>query len=127
VVTGTDRERDLVAAAASDVPGATTLAGDLDLAGLAALLAGAAVVVANNSGGVHLADAVGTPVVDVFAGTETVDQYRPRSVPAVVLTRPTTCAPCRQLICPFDHECLDVPPAEVADAALGLLPVVAAS
>jgi hypothetical protein len=44
-----------------------------------------------------------------------------------VLTRPTTCAPCRQLVCPFDHECLDVAPAEVADAALGLLPVVAAS
>jgi len=127
VVTGTDRERELVAAAASGVPGVTTLAGELDLAGLAALLAGAAVVVANNSGGVHLADAVGTPVVDVFAGTETVDQYRPRSVPAVVLNRPTTCAPCRQLVCPFDHECLDIGPAEVADAAFGLLPVVAAT
>ncbi len=125
VVTGTDRERDLVTAAAEGVPGVTTLAGDLDLAGLAALLAGAAVVVANNSGGVHLADAVGTPVVDVFAGTETVGQYRPRSVPAAVLTRPTTCAPCRQLVCPFDHECLDVAPSEVADAALGLLSPVA--
>ena len=123
VVTGTAREADLVAAAAAGVPGATTLPGDVDLPGLAALLAGAEVVVANNSGGVHLADAVGTPVVDVFAGTETVGQYRPRSVPAAVLTRATTCAPCRQLVCPYGGECLDVDPVEVADAARRLLPL----
>ncbi len=121
VVSGTAKEADLVAEAARGVPDAVVLAGDLDLAGLAALLAGAEVVVTNNSGGVHLADAVGTPVVDLFAGTETVGQYAPRSVPATVLTRPTTCAPCRQLVCPFDQECLDIAPSEVADAARRLL------
>jgi ADP-heptose:LPS heptosyltransferase len=126
VVSGTAKEADLVAAAADGVPGAVTLAGDLDLPGLAALMAGAAAVVVNNSGGAHLADAVGTPVVELFAGTETVDQYRPRSVPAAVLTREVSCAPCRQLVCPFGQECLDVPPAEVADAARRLLPLVAA-
>lgn len=41
--------------------------------------------------------------------------------PATVLTRPTTCAPCRQLVCPFDQECLDIAPFEVADAAHRLL------
>lgn len=123
VVTGTTAEADLVARAVEGVEGAVGLAGRLDLPELAALLAGAEVVVANNSGGVHLADAVGTPVVDLFAGTETVDQYRPRSVPAEVLSRPTSCAPCRQLVCPFDQECLDVDPAEVAGAARRLLPL----
>jgi ADP-heptose:LPS heptosyltransferase len=114
-VTGTAREGDLVEAVAGTdgVP----LAGGLGLADLAALLEGAEVVVANNSGSVHLADAVGAPVVELFAGTETVDQYRPRSTRAEVLTRPVACAPCRQLVCPFDQECLAIGPEEVVAAA----------
>ncbi|GLZ46109.1 glycosyl transferase [Actinomycetospora sp. NBRC 106375] len=114
-VTGTDREADLVATVAGDV--GVPLAGGLGLGDLAALLAGAEVVVANNSGSVHLADAVGAPVVELFAGTETVDQYRPRSTTAEVLTRPVSCAPCRQLVCPFGQECLAISPDEVVAAA----------
>ena len=49
-------------------------------------------------------------------GTETVDQYRPRSTSAEVLTRPVACAPCRQLVCPFGQECLAIGPDEVVAA-----------
>ncbi len=80
--------------------------------------ADADVAVVNNSGGAHLADAVGTPVVELFAGTEEVGQYAPRTVPAEVLTRPVTCSPCRQLVCPFDQECLDIAPERVVDAVV---------
>lgn len=119
LVVGTAREHELVhAVAAGD---ARPLAGELDLAGLAGLLARADAVVANNSGGAHLADAVGTPVAVLFAGTEEPGQYAPRSVPAAVLRRPTTCTPCRQLRCPYDHECLDVAPATVAARVRDLL------
>ncbi|MDF2976970.1 MAG: putative heptosyl transferase [Actinomycetospora sp.] len=114
-VTGTEKEAGLVAEVAGDV--GVPLAGGLGLGDLAALLAGAEVVVANNSGGVHLADAVGAPVVELFAGTETVAQYAPRSTRAEVLTVPVSCAPCRQLVCPFGQECLAITPAEVVDAA----------
>lgn len=119
-VCGPPGERSLVAEVAAGRPGVAGLVGALDVPGLAGLLAGAAVVVANNSGGMHLADAVGTPVVALFAGTELPAQYRPRSVPAALLTVPTACRPCRQFTCPFAHECLDVAPAAVADAALRL-------
>jgi ADP-heptose:LPS heptosyltransferase len=114
-VTGTEREADLVAGVAGEV--GVPLAGGLGLGDLAAVLADAEVVVANNSGGVHLADAVGAPVVELFAGTETVGQYAPRSTRAEVLTRPVTCAPCRQLVCPFAQECLAIGPDEVVAAA----------
>jgi ADP-heptose:LPS heptosyltransferase len=118
VVCGPASERELAQVVAGHgEPGVITVAGQLDVPGLAALLAGAAVVVANNSGGAHLADAVGTPVVVLFAGTELVGQYRPRSVPAAVLGVPTVCTPCRQLRCPFGLPCLDVPPGDVATAA----------
>jgi ADP-heptose:LPS heptosyltransferase len=121
VVAGTERERPLVETAVA-VGGAAVrpLVGALDVPGLAALLAGAAVAVTNNSGGLHLAASVGTPVVAAFAGTEQEEQYAPREVPAVLLRRPTGCAPCRQLTCPYDAACLDLPPASVADAALRL-------
>lgn len=120
VVCGPPGEADLVVEVAGGQPGVVALAGALDVPGLAGLLAGAAVVVANNSGGMHLADAVGTPAVVLFAGTELVEQFRPRSVPAAVLGVPTTCSPCRQFRCPFQHECLDVPADAVVTAALDL-------
>jgi ADP-heptose:LPS heptosyltransferase len=121
VVTGPGAEHDLVAAVAAQTPGVVPMAGAFDVPDLAALLAGAAVAMTNNSGGMHLADAVGTPVVALFAGTEDESQYRPRSVPSVVLRVPTPCSPCRQFRCPFDLECLDVAPRAAADAALRLV------
>lgn len=91
-----------------------------DVSGLAALVAGSAVVVCNNSGGAHLASALRRPVVVLFAGTEQPSQYAPRDTPAAVLTVPTECAPCRQLRCPYALECLAIPPDDVARAALRL-------
>lgn len=120
VVAGTAKEAPLVAEAADAVPGAVALAGGVDVPTLAAVAAAASVVVCNNSGGAHLAGAVGTPVVVLFAGTEQVGQYRPRFVPASVLTVPTRCTPCRQFTCPYAGECLDIPPERVAAEALRL-------
>jgi ADP-heptose:LPS heptosyltransferase len=120
VVTGPAAERDLVTAVAADTSGVVALAGAFDVPELAALLSAAGVAVTNNSGGMHLADAVGTPVVALFAGTEEEGQYRPRSVPSAVLRVPTSCSPCRQFRCPFALECLAVSPREAAAAALQL-------
>lgn len=119
-VSGSAGERRLVGQVADGLAGAGQLAGVLDVPGLAAVLARAHVAVTNNSGGMHVADAVGTPLVVPFAGTELAGQFRPRSVSAAVLTVPTTCSPCRQFTCPFAHECLDIAPGVVADAALRL-------
>lgn len=118
-VVGTAQEAELVdgitgpASPGSSVVG---LAGRLDVPALAALLEGARVALTNNSGGMHLADAVGTPVVALFAGTEDESQFAPRSVPARLLRVPTPCAPCRAFSCPYAHECLDITPAAVVAA-----------
>ena len=96
--------------------GGVDLSGRLDVRGLVAMIAGARVAVTNNSGGMHLADAVGTPVVALFAGTEDESQFAPRSVPATLLRVPTACAPCRAFACPYAHECLDISPDVVVAA-----------
>jgi len=120
LVSGTAAESEPVSRVAGNRPGVLAAGGELDVPALAAALAGARVVVCNNSGGAHLADAVGVPAVVLFAGTEQPEQFRPRAVPAAVLTVPTPCAPCRQLRCPYGLECLDLAPERVAREALRL-------
>lgn len=121
LVAGSTGEQDLVeqvvdAAAHPGVTAAPVLA----LPVFTALLARAAVAITNNSGGMHLAAAVGTPVAVAFAGTERITDLTPRGVPSALLTRPVACSPCRQLRCPYTHQCLDVAPAEIAAAARDL-------
>lgn len=53
-------------AALASSPAVQSVAGKLDMAGLVALLAGAAVVVGNDSGPRHLAQALGIPTVGIF-------------------------------------------------------------
>jgi hypothetical protein len=92
----------------------------VDLPVFTALVARATVALTNNSGGLHLADAVGTPVVATYAGTERVGDVAPRSVASELLQVPVPCSPCRQLVCPFRLECLDIAPERVAGAVLRL-------
>ena len=98
-----------------------TLPSTLALGTLAALIAGARVLVANNSGPVHLAAAVGTPVVDLYALTN--PQHTPWQVPARVLSHDVPCRNCQQSVCAQAHHlCLrGVEPQQVADAARELL------
>lgn len=95
--------------------------GEVGVPELAAVIAAADVVVCNNSGCLHLADAAGTPVVCTYAGTEARTEMPPRSSPAQLLGRRVPCAPCRQFRCPYHQECLDISPDEVAAAALRLV------
>jgi heptosyltransferase-2 len=71
LVLGTVLERDLCREVVDFVgPGARSLAGEVDLAGTAAVLRLARVAITNDSGGMHLAAAVGTPVVAVYGLTD---------------------------------------------------------
>jgi len=92
----------------------------LDVPELAALVARADVVVCNNSACLHLADAFGTPVVVTYAGTERLTDMPPRTAPAALLRNGVPCSPCRLFECPYELQCLDVDPGDVAGAALRL-------
>jgi ADP-heptose:LPS heptosyltransferase len=111
VVTGAPGERALTAAVARDR--ATDLGGATTVAQLAAVLAGADAVVVGNTGPAHLAAAVGTPVVSLFAPTVPAARWRPWGVPHVLLHRPVPCAGCRARTCPvLGHPCLSGVPVE---------------
>lgn len=122
VMTGGADERERVEriAAAAGVP-VISLAGSLDLAELAALLARAPLLISNNTGPVHVAAAVGTPVVDLYALTN--PQHAPWQVRSRVLYHDVPCRSCYRSVCPEGHHlCLEgVPPERVVESALELL------
>ncbi len=88
---------------------------------LAALIESAPVLISNNSGPAHIAAAVGTPVVDLYALTN--PQHQPWLVPNRVLFHDVPCKYCYKSICPEGHHnCLRlVEPEQVVQAALELL------
>ncbi len=120
-VTGGAAERILTALVAGPAPpGVADLGGRLDLAGLAEVLAGADAVVVGNTGPAHLAAAVGTPVVSLFAPVVPAARWRPWKVPHVLLGRQdAACAGTRARACPVPgHPCLDGVPVEEVVAAV---------
>jgi ADP-heptose:LPS heptosyltransferase len=108
VVTGAPAERRLTAfVAGPERPEVLDLGGATDLAGLADVIAGAAAIVVGNTGPAHLAAAVGTPVVSLFAPTVPPVRWRPWKVPHELLFAPVPCAGCRARTCPVEgHPCL---------------------
>jgi ADP-heptose:LPS heptosyltransferase len=104
VVTGGPAERELTARVADPPHRAVLdLGGRTSFAELAEVLAGADAVVVGNSGPAHLAAAVGTPVVSLYAPTVPAVRWRPWQVPHELL-----------------HIDVPVPPADVARAVARL-------
>jgi ADP-heptose:LPS heptosyltransferase len=106
VVTGGPQERSLSAHVAGR--DALDLGGRTSFAELAAVLAGADAVVVGNTGPAHLAAAVGTPVVSLFAPTVPYEKWRPYGVPCVRLgDQHAACRGSRARQCPVPgHPCL---------------------
>jgi ADP-heptose:LPS heptosyltransferase len=126
VVTGGRGEVELTAAVAGGR--SLDLGGRTDLAQLAGVLAGARALVAGNTGAAHLAAAVGTPVVSLFAPVVPAVRWRPYRVPQVLLgDQDAPCRGSRARDCPVPgHPCLSrVTPEEVVSAVHRLVPVPA--
>jgi lipopolysaccharide heptosyltransferase II len=121
VFTGSEAERALIEEVSREVGVPwLSLAGELDLSELAALLAEAPLLISNNTGPVHIAAAVGTAVVALYALTN--PQHTPWGVPHRVLSHDVPCKYCYKSICPEGHHnCLRlVPPEAVVDAVWAL-------
>jgi lipopolysaccharide heptosyltransferase II len=98
-----------------------TLAGRLGLGELGAALRMAAVAVTNNSGPAHIAAALGTPLVALYALTN--PQHTPWGTRSRVLFHDVACRFCFKSTCPErHHDCLaGVTPERVVEAVLDLL------
>ena len=122
VVLGGPGDRDVAAAmAAAGGDRAASAAGEFSIAGTAALLKRVRVVAVGDTGVLHLATAVGTPVVGLYGPTVEQFGFFPYHARAAVLQRDLPCRPCTAHggpKCPLGHHhCLrEIRPEEVAAA-----------
>jgi ADP-heptose:LPS heptosyltransferase len=108
VLAGTSGEGERCRLVAESCPGAHDLCGRTSLAELAALVRRADVCVTNDSGPMHLAVALGRPVVSVFGPTDPV-WIGPYGRPGAVVGSGRPCAPCYLRAvrrCPHGHACM---------------------
>ena len=101
-VVGLAQDRALGAAILDGIAPAYNLCGETDLAQLTALLAGAALLISNDSGAMHLAAALGTPQLAVFGSTNPA-WTGPINPQGRVLYRGQRCSPCYARTCRFGH------------------------
>ena len=91
---------------------------------LLALLESASLYVGNDSGPMHVAAALGTPVVGIF-GSSDPERWHPWGIPHRAIAAGLECSPCHGKWCvnPAQFACLmELPVERVLDAALELLP-----
>ena len=121
-ILGTSRERDAGEAIAAAAPqravnlcGATTLGQAIDL------IAGLEAVVSNDSGLLHVAAAVKTPVVGIYGATSP-DTHPPLIDERAICSARVLCSPCGRRVCPYEnHACMaGIAPAEVFEAVQAL-------
>jgi heptosyltransferase-2 len=122
VVLGTENDRSLAAEILQGFDGkAKDLTGQTSLAELIEHLRNVRVLLTNDTGTMHLADYLGTPLVAVFGSTEP-RLTGPRSPTSVVLRHQVECSPCFLRECPLDFRCMHaVRPEEAAQAVLTLI------
>lgn len=88
------------------------------LARTAALLQLCAAAVCTDSGPMHMADAVGIPLVALFSSKNHVAVWEPVGPRASVCNYPIDCGPCFQSTCPIGNRCMEQISAAEALAAL---------
>jgi heptosyltransferase-2 len=103
---------------------ALNLGGETDLGTLVGILERARLLLSNDTGAMHVAAAVGTPVLAIFGPTDALatGPLGPRSR---IVREPVPCSPCLLRECPIDHRCMNrIPAQRVLHEALDLLDTV---
>jgi heptosyltransferase-2 len=85
--------------------GGRSFAGATSLRAFIDMTAACDVFLANDSGAMHIAAALGVPSVTVFGPTNEV-ATGPTGSRAVIVREPVECAPCGKRECPIDHRCM---------------------
>lgn len=96
------------------------LAGQTSLRELASLISRCNVLLTNDSGPMHIADAIGTPIVALFGSTSEIVTGPYRS--GTFIHKHVECSPCYQRTCPIDFRCMKrIEADEVYEAVVNVL------
>lgn len=103
---GSERERPILDEVAARMRRpAVNLGGRTDLSALVGLLGCVRLLLANDTGAMHIATAIGTPVLAIFGPTDA-EATGPLGEHARIVREPVPCSPCLLRECPIDHRCM---------------------
>jgi len=106
ILFGTASEREVTGKIAAAMKRTSVqLAGETSIADLPALLASCDLFIGNDSGAMHVAAAVGLPVVAVFGPTDP-KGTAPMTPRRTIVQQQVECSPCFLRHCPIDHRCM---------------------
>jgi heptosyltransferase-2 len=122
LIFGSAAERPLAEKIASTMKHTPAIAaGETSLRQLLALMARCRLIVANDSGPMHLAAALGIPLVAIFGSTDE-RATGPLGSRVRIVKRGVECSPCGRRECPIDFRCMrDLSVEEVFRATLELV------
>lgn len=92
------------------------LTGKTDISDLPALLSRCSLFIGNDSGAMHVAGAVGLPIVAIFGPTDP-NGTLPVTPRCTVVQQKPYCSPCFLRRCPTDHRCMKAVTPEMVEAA----------
>ncbi len=95
---------------------AVIVAGKTTVRMMMALIARCRLFITNDSGPMHIASALGSPVVAVFGPTNP-DATSPAGADDLIVRNKVDCAPCTYRECPIDHRCMSGVSVEAVVAA----------
>jgi len=106
LITGSAGEAELAESIASSLPvRPKSLAGKTSLRELLGLMSQSVLFVTNDSGPMHMANALRVPVVAIFGPTDP-KITGPFHPPSAVHKKDVPCWPCLYRCCPYDHRCM---------------------
>ncbi len=121
LITGSAEESGIASAIVSSLERKpSVLTGQTTLPQLLGLISLSSLFVSNDTGPMHLANALRIPVVAIFGPTNP-EVTGPFERPAEVIKKDVPCWPCTYRTCPYDHRCMTrIEPEEVHQAAEAL-------
>ncbi len=106
LIIGAKEEMDIATSISLSMPRRPTiLTGATSLAELVGLISLATLFISNDTGPMHIANALGVPVVAIFGPTDPA-VTGPFQKPSVCLKKEVPCWPCSYRACPYDHRCM---------------------
>ena len=113
---GSASERELCQSVAAQIPNSHNFAGQTTLREFIDLTAACRLFLTNDSGAMHIANALGVPTVAIFGATDDTTTG-PTGPLARVVRAHAECSPCLLRECPIDHRCMTAVTTEMAAAA----------
>ncbi len=121
LITGTKEEEELMRRVASLIPGSHIAERELPFRSFAALIEQMDLLICNDTGPLHVASALGTPVIGLYAATDPFLSGPHLATHVLPIAKKASCTPCLKRKCRSPFCLLQIGTCEVIDAAIKIL------